>query len=387
MIATCPLCHASDPIGIFRANGLPLVCNHLAEDEKSARDAVTGDLDLVVCRACTLIWNRSFEPAAIAYAPGYENPLHHALDFRAYADDLAAELVVRHGLAGRHVVEVGCGDGHMLDLMVKHGAATATGFDPSMAGRATPFTERAGVEIVPEYFSAAGLDRPCDAVLLRHVLEHLEAPVPFLQDIRRAMGERTGSIYVEVPNVPWILESISIWDVIYEHVTYWSSDALETLLRRTGFRPLRLGPAYGGQFMQAEGMAGRIQAESLPETRSAFLKSSLEFAGGAEAKLEGWRRRLGESSGTAVLWGAGSKGITFANTIDEAAGRLVALVDLNPRKHGRWVPGVALPVVPPLALQEIRPDLVLIANALYQDEIRGAVRDLGLDPEFEVIVG
>ena len=54
---------------------------------------------------------------------------------RPSPEDLAAGLVARHGLAGKHVIEIGCGDGYMLDLMAQHGVASATGFDPSMAGK------------------------------------------------------------------------------------------------------------------------------------------------------------------------------------------------------------------------------------------------------------
>lgn len=388
VIETCPLCGADDSTVFFTTRDVPIVSNRLAEDEEAARAAPVGDVELAVCRACALIWNRAFEPASMTYGPDYENPLHFSSQFRSYADSLASELVARHDLSGRHVVEIGCGDGHMLDLMVKHGAATATGFDPSMAGRMTAFTGRAGVEIIPEYFSSASLDRLCDAMLLRQVLEHLDTPMSCLQEIRRAMGERRGCIYIEVPNADWMLETVSVCDVIYEHVTYWTGHALETLLRRTGFRPLRIQPAYGGQFLQAEGVTEQQHNDILPGAVASITEMALAFGVAAEAKLGDLRRLLSDGSGPAVLWGAGSKGITFANFVSGVADvRLVALVDLNPRKHGLRVPGVALPVVGPEALREIRPELVIIANAIYVDEIRDKVRELGLDPAFEIVAG
>lgn len=387
-IETCPLCNADNPTVFFTIRNVPIIANRLAEDEATARAAPVGDVELALCRACALIWNRAFEPAAMAFGPDYENPLHFSSRFRSYADRLASKLVARHDLSGRHVVEIGCGDGYMLDLMVKHGAATATGFDPAMAGRVTAFTGRAGVEIIPEYFSSARLDRPCDAVLLRHVLEHLDAPVRCLQELRSAMGDRRGSIYIEVPNASWMLKTHSVCDVIYEHVTSWTGPAIETLLRRTGFRPLRIGPAYGSQFLQVEGVAEQPDADFLPRAVASVMKSALAFGAAAEAKLGDLRRLLADRSGPAVVWGAGSKGITFANCVAGVAdARLAALVDLNPRKHGLRVPGVALPVVAPEALREIRPKLVIIANALYVDEIRDKLCGLGLNPALAIVIG
>lgn len=88
-----------------------------------------------------------------------------------------------------------------------------------------------------------------------------------------------------------------------------------------------------------------------------------------------------------MIWGAGSKGITFANVLGKADAPLAALIDLNPRKHGLFVPGVALPVVAPETLSEIQPDLVLISNALYEAEISTQVCAMGLAPDFDVIAG
>ena len=66
---------------------------------------------------------------------------------------------------------------------------------------------------------------------------------------------------------------------------------------------------------------------------------------------------------------------------------LTAMVDLNTRKHGLIVPGVGLPVVPPESLASLRPDLVLISNALYETEITDQVRAMGLSPEIAVVAG
>lgn len=385
---SCPLCGSSGAEAAFTVRDVPVICNQLWPDAAAARAAPVGDVELVICPDCALMWNRAFEPERMVYAPGYENALHFSPRFKAFAEALAADLVVRRDLAGRHVVEIGCGDGHMLDLMVKHGAATATGFDPSMAGRTSPFTARDGVEIVPEYFLSERLDRHVDAILCRHVVEHLDAPLPFFRNIRNAIGARPVPIYVEVPNAGWMLESVSMWDVIYEHVTYWTAPAMETLFRRTGFRPTRIGSGYGDQFLMAEGTAAQPEPDYLSPDTSAALAAARAFAAEATTELSQWRDRLSSINGSAVIWGAGSKGITFANALGpDAAGALAALVDLNPRKHGLAVPGVALPVVGPEALRDIRPDLVVISNAIYEKEIRDHVRSLGLEPDFAIIAG
>lgn len=384
----CPVCGSEDLRAVFALRDVPVICNQLYPTAKAAKAAPAGDVDLVRCGACAMIWNRAFESEKMVYAPGYENALHFSPKFQKFAEELAAGLVARHGLKGRDVVEIGCGDGHMLDLMSKHGAATAVGFDPSMEGKETPFTARDGVEITPEYFRSDQLDRPFDIVMCRHVLEHLDTPAPLLEDIRRAIGDREAPVYFEVPNAWWMLDAVSMWDVIYEHVGYWTAPAMEAAFRRAGLAPTKVEAGYGGQFLMLEAGPAASEADWISPDAPKVAASADAFGKSANGELDAWRARLSSLGGKAVIWGAGSKGITFANALGAPADKaLAALVDLNPRKHGLFAPGVGLPVVGPADLKEIAPDLVLISNALYEAEITRDVRDLGLDPAFAVIAG
>jgi SAM-dependent methyltransferase len=365
----------------------PVITNQLWPDAAAAHAAPKGDLNLAICSSCAMIWNAAFDPDLMHYAPGYENALHFSANFRNFADALAARLVAEYQLAGKPIVEIGCGDGFMLDLMAAHGVGSAIGFDPTMQGVATPFTARPEVEIVPEYFRSDQLDRPFDALLCRHVLEHLDTPAPLLADIRRAAGDRATPIYFEVPNAGWMLDAVSLWDVIYEHVGYWTAPAIETAFRRAGFAPTSIQSGYGDQFLMAEGLPATPDPAFLPANAEGVLASAARFMAAFADELTKWRGVLGHGR-RAVIWGAGSKGITFANALGgDAAQSLVAMIDLNPRKHGLHIPGLGLPVRAPTDLAEIAPDVVLIANALYLDEIRDQVRGMGLTPDFDVIAG
>lgn len=392
---TCPLCGGHDLTMVFELKNVPVICNQLWPDAEAARAAPMCDVDLAMCQDCALISNVSFDEEKIAYAPGYENALHFSPRFQAFAEDLVAGLVARHDLKGKDVVELGCGDGHILSLMIKHGAGSATGFDPSMAGKRSEYMETPGVEILPEYFRSDQLDRPFDIVLCRHVLEHLPQPMMVLGEVRKAIGERDVPIYFETPNSEWMLGAFSMWDVIYEHVTYWSAPAYQALFRRAGFAPVSIEAAYGDQFMMAEGAPAAAQLDFLPSEDERARVRALAEAFGAKctAELETWRARLAElasQGGSAVIWGAGSKGITFSNAVStdaQAASAIGALVDVNARKHGLYAPGVGVPVVGPDALREIAPGLVLVSNELYLDEIKAMVGELGLSPDFAVIAG
>jgi hypothetical protein len=58
-----------------------------------------------------------------------------------------------------------------------------------------------------------------------------------------------------------------------------------------------------------------------------------------------------------------------------------AVVDIKQLKHGRFVPGTGHEIVPPDALQAVRPDCVLVMNRMYEAEVRESLANLGLAAE------
>ena len=199
-------------------------------------------------------------------------------------------------------------------------------------------------------------------------------------------------IYFEVPNAGWMLDAVSMWDVIYEHVGYWTAAAIETLFRRAGFDPVSVTTGYGDQFLMVEARPGAAE-DAVAEPTVSRLKASdvvalsTEFAQAFQSGLKDWMRRLAPYRQGIVIWGAGSKGVTFANVLHAMGQPIDALVDLNPRKHGRFIAGAGLPVIAPERLSEFGPDLILISNGLYEDEIMAEVREMGLAPDFAQISG
>ena len=80
---------------------------------------------------------------------------------------------------------------------------------------------------------------------------------------------------------------------------------------------------------------------------------------------------------TVVVWGSGGKGITFLSSLPDA-GIIDYVVDVNPDRQQRYIPMTGQEIIGPHRLTEIRPDLVIVTNALYQDEIASQLRELGI---------
>jgi hypothetical protein len=120
--------------------------------------------------------------------------------------------------------------------------------------------------------------------------------------------------------------------------------------------------------------------------RDRQLASIAGFQQRHEAERRAWRDRIGKLANQGarpVLWGAGSRGVQFLSFADTDR-RLSAVVDVNPRKWGRYLPVTAHRVDPPETLTRLRPDAVIITNPSYRTEIGEHLRRLGVEAELLV---
>lgn len=374
---SCPLCRSDKSKTIAEFPQVPVLCNALFPSEDAAKAAGKGDIDLTICADCAMIWNAAFDESAMAYSPGYENALHHSVSFQDFARDLVGGLIARHDLKGRAVFEVGCGDGYMLREFVNMGAANGIGFDPSMKGRASPFADGKAVTILPEAFDPTRTPHDCALALCRHVLEHIEDPVPFLDSLLENLPSADTPLYFEVPNSTWLLAKPSPWDVVYEHVGYWTGPSLARLFASAGLTDFVVSTAYNDQFLQIE--TARREGEPSRQMRvDEVLQIANSFAKSTAAAIDRWNAVLSQGYERVVIWGGGSKGITFTNFISQSGHRIRALIDQNPLKHGMHIPGTGTQVLPPESLSQIRPDLVVIANGHYEAEITKAIKAMDI---------
>jgi hypothetical protein len=155
------------------------------------------------------------------------------------------------------------------------------------------------------------------------------------------------------------------------------------LFEESGFKVLRLEETYGGQFLCLEALPVRSAPDLSGDSVDAIhpMESLVaEFTDEHNDKVLAWREnlaRLGENGKRIVVWGAGSKGVTFLNVLNVEK-QIEYVVDVNPRKHGLYVPGTGQQIVQPEALEFYRPDTVIVMNPLYSAEIQRTARSMNI---------
>lgn len=389
--APCIVCASLNLVRVLEISDVPADTIRLWPSQAAARSARKARMELTFCENCGHLFNRCYDDELVDYEADYDNSQMFSPRFRRYAEELSDRLITTYGLRQKDIVEIGGGRGDFLHIICDRGDNRGVSFGPSY--RPSPGDDvPQNVRFVTDYYTAKYADRPADLIVCRHVLEHFWEPRPLIDTVRQAVGERSGLVvYFEVPNGEFVLREQTFWEFIYQHPSYFTQTSLARLFTMCGFQVRNIEESFGGQFLAIEATApeegGAPNGYSFRENMSniAALARALDTAFSTRAAT--WRNRLQQmrDKGQSVIaWGAGAKATTFLNIVDPAGSVISRVVDINPRKTGRFVPGTGHEIVAPNAVRELRPDVVILMNEIYRDEIAADVAALGLNPTFLV---
>lgn len=370
-----------DSLSLFyEVKGVPAQSCVLLDDAEEARAYPLGDIALQLCDTCGFIQNGLFEQALVDYSVPTEESQAYSPRFREFSSRLAQDLWERHELPEKAVLEIGCGKGDFLVELASLGVGSAVGIDPGFAPRTSESAAR--VRFIRDWYGEQYADLSGDLVVARHLLEHIPDVADFTRLMIKSLNPN-GSLFVEVPDTTRVLSEGAFWDVYYEHCSYFTERSLRALLDRVGLRVDRCELAFDDQYLLAEASFGdgNEMAESAwPEDLSESVR---RFGRNVEAAIGRWTdrfARLSDTGRTAALWGGGSKAIAFLSSID-AGGCPLEVVDINPHKQGRFLPGSGIEVQAPVALAASQPDLVVVMNPIYSKEICQSLSEMGAETE------
>jgi len=375
MAIDCPVCSGKEQTPVLELKGLPVAINAQSSPKESGA-VPKGNMQLVVCNRCTHLFNVGFDQKLANYDSSYENSLHFSNHFREHAKALAERLVKDFNLAGATIAEAGAGPGHFLELLCKAGVRDAYGFDPSYDPDRLDAPTHSGVKLSNQLFPSDGSIK-AKMAMTQHVLEHLTGPVELLTTLKRTTQETENSIvYSEVPNGDLMIEKCALWDLIYEHVSFFTKNSLITAHGLANLSVESTGADFGEQFLWAISKPTEAQCNPVDdESIESGIAGAVEFGNKARGQIETAKDELERycKDGPVVLWGAGSKGMTYLNLIADKH-QISAVVDVNPRKTGFGVPGTDYTITNPDSLATLNPKTILIANPVYKPEIESILK-------------
>lgn len=311
-------------------------------------------------------------------------------------------LIETYHLEGKKFLEVGCGRGEFLQVLrefpvevygmehkedlvkiaVESGLNVWREFPDTEAQKFGHTEEQSVAGIMEQEFTDAA-DRktaadavkgPFDVFLSFNFLEHQPHPDVMLRAIYNNLTEN-GMGLVTVPSLEYILEQGSYYELIRDHIAYYSFDTLRNLLERCGFQVLEeeiinrdtiamIVKKVPADDVDADetGGAESVSVDSMIEGYDIVIRDIAEIM----KILQSQGRRL-------AIWGASHQGFTLAATT-ALGGFAEYVIDSAPFKQGRFAPASHLPIVAPDAFFENPVDAILIAAPGYTDEIAGIIR-------------
>ena len=382
----CPNCLQA-PLEVFhRASNVPTNSCILLETRRQARDYPTGRIELGLCQACGFIGNQAFEPQLTEYSERYEETQGFSPTFNRFHRELAQRVIERFDLHGKDVLEIGCGKGEFLVLLAELGGNRGVGFDPGYREDRNVAAPGLDVRFVTDFYSEKYAHEKADFVCCKMTLEHIQPTLEFMRVVRAAIGDRPDTaVFFQIPDTIRIIEQCAFEDVYYEHCSYFSPYSLAHLFTDAGFDVQRVATEYDDQYLtiEAQPAAGTGTGQRPAAEQDAILARVREFPRANERKLQHWRHQLATMTvqhKKAVIWGSGSKGVAFLSSVGVEQ-EIGYAVDINPHRHGYFMPGSGLEIVGPEFLREYKPDVVIIMNAIYEDEISRSLHEMGLGPE------
>ena len=369
---------------VLSLGDMPLANALLAPDELQSPEP-RFPLELVFCQDCSLVQITETVPPELLF--------RHYLYFSSFSDTFLAhataltDRLTRERGLGSHsrVIEVASNDGYLLQFYRERGIPVL-GIEPA-ANVARVAQEERGIPTLCAFFGC-GLAKElrergehADVVHAHNVLAHVADLNGFVAGLRLLVKD-DGVVVVEVPYVREMVARCEFDTIYHEHLCYFSLTALESLFGRQGLTiadverirvhggSLRLFAVPSGSSARSAAVTELLAAEKTAGvSRAPFYADFATRVAGLLAELRTRLGRLTCENRHVVAYGAAAKGTILLNALGLEPGTVTFVVDRNPHKQGRFVPGVRIPVRPVDALLAEQPDYVLLLAWNYADEI------------------
>lgn len=320
------------------------------------------------------IENEAFEDGLINYSENYENSQAHSVLFTQHMQSVT-NLLKDTFPYGSSLVEVGCGKGDFLEMVESDGHFETSGYDASYNGNHPRIYKR--------YLNSSD-NLNADVVIIRHVLEHVKDPYMFLFMLKHVFGD--ANVYIEVPNLNWIIDNETFYDITYEHVNYFSQKSLCMLFDQITFSS---GLLFNEQYQYVLTNFGSLSENFLRYYREDCW--DLISFDDLFPNIESFVKHIEDLSGSKhiYIWGAATKGtLLLAHFMNHTKliEKVRFAIDQNPQKIGRYIPGSQVPIKSreEFASTVRSGDLLLVSNRNYLKEINEfidecSIRDIKIE--------
>ena len=335
-------------------------------------------LRVLVCEHCWLVQTEDFAQAHELFNAEYAYFSSFSSSWLAHAEHYVSDMVARFGLdANSYVVEIAANDGYLLQYVIARDIP-CTGVEPTANTAAAARAK--GIPIVEDFFGSrlaqelVTQDKLADLVVANNVLAH----VPDINDFVAGFAvllKPQGVATFEFPHLLRLIAENQFDTIYHEHFSYLSLTAVNRIFAANGLTVFDVEEhsTHGGSlrvFAQPSvtGQHSRsTKVDELLEREAQAGMSTAEFYAGFQAKPDKVKDEFlaflldaKHQGKTVAAYGAAAKGNTLMNYAGIRPDLISFVVDLNPAKQGKYMPGSRILIVEESRLKDTKPDYIVI---------------------------
>ena len=342
---------------LLTLDNMPASAQHMP-DAQGVKEDRGLTLDLCQCMGCGLV---QFDCEPVDYyrdvirAGGFSKTM---VELRRYQ---YKHLIDSYHLEGKKFIEVGCGQGEFLKVLSEfpvevHGIE----HDPHLVelARAQGLDVTEGFTETEDTRFAGGL---YDVFLSFNFLEHQPDPGTMLQAIYRNLEDDAMGL-ITVPSFEYIMDHNSYYELIRDHLAYYTFETLTPLLERNGFLVEEC------EVINRDTLSVIVKKRPQMDT-----ENLLECYVNLKREMESYMKYLDAWDKKVAVWGASHQGFTLAATT-KLGEKARYIIDSAPFKQGKFAPASHLPIVGPDHFHEHPVDAIIITAPGYTDEIAASIR-------------
>jgi SAM-dependent methyltransferase len=362
---------------VFLDLGFAPPSNAYLRPENLQQPELNFPLKLYVCENCWLVQTQDFACAEELFTEDYAYFSSVSQSWLEHAAHYCKMIQKRLGLSPTSfVIEIGSNDGYLLKNFVSMGIP-CLGVEPTES--TADVAEQRGIPLLRRFFNTelagelATEGKRADLIIGNNVYAHVPDVNDFTAGLKTAL-KPSGTITLEFPHLLKLIEENQFDTVYHEHFSYFSLYTIMRIFQKVGLR------VYDLEKLSTHGGSLRVYGchtdDPRPETSMVeeVLKEEdkkdlrriytyLEFQAQANRVKNDLlmflieQKRLGK---TVAAYGAAAKGNTLLNYAGVKPDLISFVCDAAPSKQGKFLPGSHIPIRPPSALTECRPDWVVI---------------------------